>query len=153
MDWPGLAAAALVATPKQKDVLHCDPTPEQRGIIAVAGKKDIFRAHGARNADRDCLLAERRGIGPEPAGALQGYGLQIKGAGQCHAAVYGDNQVVIGCKIWKIAEDRTIGREIGAPTHFKPCDHRKLFLNFFHRVPTEGGFASHDRTGQRDGKG
>ena len=63
------------------------------------------------------------------------------------------NRMLIGGKIWKIAEDRTIGREISSPVHFKPCDHRKLFLNFFHRVPTEGGIASHDRTGQRNGKG
>jgi hypothetical protein len=66
---------------------------------------------------------------------LKGYGLQIKGAGQCHAAVYGGNQVLIGGKIWKIAEGRTIGREISSPAHFKLCDHWKLFLNFFHRVP------------------
>jgi len=37
MDWSGPAAAALVAAPKQKDVLHGDPAPEQHGIIPVAG--------------------------------------------------------------------------------------------------------------------
>ena len=63
--------APLIAAPKQQDLLHLRSAPEQRAVVAVGGKEHVLHAHRTGDADRDALLAERDGIGPEPPRALQ----------------------------------------------------------------------------------
>ena len=106
----------------------------------------FFRPHGAGNSDGDCFLAKRRRISPKPASALQRHGPQVEGAGQGHAPVHGDDQILVSGKIWKIAEDRAVGRQVSSPAHFELCDHRKLFVS--HDVLAKRIFNDQDHSGQ-----
>src|SRR6516162_2436422 len=72
------AAAALVAAPKQQDFLHLHAAPEERAIVSIGGKQDIFGTHGAGDADRHRLLAQRNSVGAEAAGALQRHGFEVE---------------------------------------------------------------------------
>src|SRR6516164_9127553 len=83
----GGKTAALVAAPEQQDFLHLGAAPQQRAVVPVGGKHDVLLTHGAGDADRNPLLAERNGVGAEPPRALQRDGFEIKGSGQHHAAI------------------------------------------------------------------
>ena len=111
-----------------------DPAPEQRGVVAIGGEQNVLVTHGAGDADRHRLLAERYGIGPEPAGALQRHGLQIEGARQHHRPIKPDEQAGIGGEGRELPIDRAVRREIAAAAHLEARDHRELLV----WVPTFG---------------
>jgi hypothetical protein len=117
--------AALVAAPIEQDVLHLDPAPEQRGIVAIGREEDVLFAHGAGDADRDRLLAERNRIGAESSRALQRHRLQIEGSREHHRAVKGNEQVGIGREARQRSEHRAVRRKIGPAAHLETGNHRK----------------------------
>src|SRR5215510_6757801 len=133
----GGQAAALIAAPKQQDLLHLRPAPQQRAVVAVGGKDDVLRTHGAGDADRNRLLAERNGVGPEPPRPLQRDGLEIKRSRQHHAAIEGDEDAGVGGKAWERSKDRAVRCEIAAAAYLEACNdgepfvgHGSLSLNF-----------------------
>src|ERR1700730_1944373 len=120
--------AALIAAPEQQNFLHLGPPPQQRAVVPVGGKHDVLLPHGTGDADRNRLLAERNGVGAEPPRALQRDGFEIKGAGQHHAAIKGDEDAAVGGKARERSQDRAVRREIAAAAHLEPCNDGKLFV-------------------------
>src|SRR5215467_3970423 len=133
----GGQAAALIAAPEQQDLLHLRPAPQQRAVVAVGGKDNVLRTHGAGDADRNRLLAERNGVGPEPSCPLQRDGLEIKRSREHHAAIEGDEDAGVGGKARERSKDRAVRCEIAAAAYLEACNdgepfvgHGSLSLNF-----------------------
>src|SRR5215471_10524372 len=93
---PGRQIAALIASPKQQQLLHLHPAPEKRSIVAIGGQQNVIRQHGAGNPDSDALLAQCYRIGAEPPGALERDRFQVEGASQHHRAIQSDEKVGVG---------------------------------------------------------
>ena len=51
LDWPREVIAALVAAPKQQDLLQLDPAPDQGGVVAIRGEQNVLVTHGAGHAN------------------------------------------------------------------------------------------------------
>ena len=137
----GAATAPLVAAPKQQDLLHLHPAPEQRAVIPVRGKQDVFVAHGTGNADRDRFLPERNRVGAEPARALQRHGLQVEGAREHHATIKREQEIGIGGKLRQWPRQRCIGREIGAAADRKLGNDRKFLVRRESRIHLAAWYA------------
>ena len=142
LDWPGKVIAALVAAPKQQDLLQLDPAPDQGGVVAIRGEQNVLVTHGAGHANRHRLLAKRCGIGSEPAGTLQRHSFQVEGAHQHHCPVKPDELPGIGGEGREPSMDRTIRREIVAVAHLESRDHREALIC----VPTFGHVTPPRRT-------
>src|SRR5260370_32355656 len=134
----GRAIAALIPSPKQEDFLHPHAAPEQRAIVSVGRNNDVLLAHGAGDADRDRLLAERNSVGTQPSRALERDCLEIKCARQHHAAVERQEQMRIGGEYRQLPKHGPVCRQICAAAHLKPRNHRKLLVY--------GRFLGHART-------
>src|SRR5207249_2207508 len=78
LDWPGEVIAALIAAPKQQDLLQLDPAPDQGGVVAIRGEQNVLVTHGAGHANRHRLLAKRCSKGSEPAGTLPRHSFQVE---------------------------------------------------------------------------
>src|SRR5690606_30059123 len=80
-------AAAFVAAPFQHDFLHAYPAPQLHGGVAVIGHQDVSGVHQGAEGHTNGFLAERRRVGADAPGALQGHGFLIEKAGQHHLPV------------------------------------------------------------------
>ena len=78
MDRSGEKIAPFVPAPKQQYLLKLDAAPKQRAIVAIGGQQHVFFPHRTGYPNRYRLLAERNGISPKPAGALQCDSLLVK---------------------------------------------------------------------------
>jgi len=74
------------------------------------------------------LLAERNGISPKPAGALQCNSLLVKEAQQHHGPVERDEQVCIGGEGGERPGYRAVWREVVAMAHLKARDHGEALV-------------------------
>src|SRR5262245_33220513 len=120
--------AALIAAPKQQDLLHLRSAPEQRAVVAIGGQEHVLRAHRAGDADRDRLLAERDGIGPEPPRALQRDRLEIEGAREHHAAIKRQQGGDIRGKGRKRPQHAAVRGEVTAAVHLEAGNDGKRFV-------------------------
>jgi len=71
VDRSGETIASFVPAPEQQDLFKLDAAPNQRAIVAIGGQQHVFFPHRTGYPNRYGLLAERNGISPKPAGALQ----------------------------------------------------------------------------------
>src|SRR5260370_15721240 len=92
----GETIAPFVPAPKQKDLFKLDAAPKQRAIVAIGGQQHVFFPHRTGCPNRYRLLAERNGISPKAAGALQCNSLPVKDAQQHHGPVARDEQIGLG---------------------------------------------------------
>src|SRR5262249_34402528 len=76
---------------------------------------------------RNRLLAERNGVGPQPPGALQRDGLEIKGSRQHHAAIKREQDAGVGGKARERSKDRGVRCEIAAAVDLKACNDGEPF--------------------------
>src|SRR5262249_51950564 len=113
---------------KQQDLLHLRPAPQQRAVVAVGGKDNVLRTHGAGDADRNRLLAERNGVGPEPSCPLQRDGLEIKRSCQHHAAIKRDEDAGVGGKAGEGSKARAVGWEIVGAASLEACNDGEPFV-------------------------
>jgi len=120
--------AALIAAPKQQDLLHLRSAPEQRAVVAVGGKEHVLRAHRAGDADRDSLLAERDGIGAEPPRALQRDRLEVEGACEHHAAIECQQGGEIRGKGGKRPQHAAVRGKVTAAVHLEAGNDGKRFV-------------------------
>jgi len=100
-------AAALVPAPVEQQLEQAHAAPQLRAVLAVGRQQHVLREHRGGDADRDRFLAERGGVGAEPAGALQRDRLVIEGAGAHHRAIERD-------QLLRIAGERRQGAERAA---------------------------------------
>src|SRR5262249_19733136 len=120
--------AALIAAPKQQDLLHLRSAPEQRAVVAVGGKEHVLPAHRAGDADRDGLLAERDGIGAQPPRALQRDRLEIEGARENHAAIERQQGGEVRGKGRKRPQHAAVRGEVTAAVHLEAGNDGKRFV-------------------------
>ena len=125
LDRSGEVIAPLVPSPEQQNLLQLDATPDQRAIIPIGGQQDVFLPHCTGYADGNRLLAERNGISPQPAGALQCNSLSVKVAQQHHRSIERGEQACIGGERGERPVYRAVWREVVAVAHLKARDHRE----------------------------
>ena len=113
---------------KQQDLLKLDAAPTQRAIVAIGGQQHVFFPHRTGYPNRYGLLAERNGISPKPAGALQCNSLLVKEAQQHHGPVERDEQVCIGGEGGERPGYRAVWREVVAMAHLKARDHGEALV-------------------------
>ena len=70
-------------------------------MLSRIGQQDVLGRHGGAHSHRDRLLPERRCVGAEPAGPLQGDRLRIKRARQNHRPVQLDNRLAVLGELWQ----------------------------------------------------
>src|SRR5260370_18477105 len=124
----GETIAPFVPAPKQKDLFKLDAAPKQRAIVAIGGQQHVFCPHRTGYPNRYRLLAERNGISPKPAGALQCNSLLVKKAQQHHGPVERDEQVCIGGEGGERPGYRAVWREVVAMAHLKARDHGEILV-------------------------
>src|SRR5205823_4912711 len=111
--------AALVATPIQENLFHFDSAPEQRAVVAIGWQEHVVLAHGTRDPDRDCFLAERYGIGAEPPSPLESHRFQVKAAGEHHGFIESGKQSAVGAEIGQPPRRYSVRPEIAPATHLE----------------------------------
>ena len=79
-----------------------------RALLAVRGRQDVLLLQGGGDADGDRLLAERGGVGAEPAGALQGDRPRVEGPGEYHGPVEPDELPAVLRPVGRVALDRAV---------------------------------------------
>jgi len=83
----GVIVAALVAAPVHQHFARLHAAAELRAVLAIAGREAILGTQRRADADVHGLVAQRRGVGAELAGALQRHGLGIEHAHEQHLLV------------------------------------------------------------------
>ena len=116
----GEIAAALVAAPEQEQLDRADAAPQLRAMLAVARQQHVLGPHRAGDADRHRLLAERRGEGAEPAGALQRHRLGVEAPRQHHRAIERDQLGAVAGKIRQRPHRIALGIEKPAVADLEP---------------------------------
>src|SRR5215471_9843305 len=118
----GEIAAPLVAAPEKEELDRADTAPQLRAVLAEARQQQIFRPHRTGDADRHGLLAERRGEGTEPSGALQRHRFGIEAPRQYHRAVERDELRPVAGEIRQWAHRVALGVEKTAVADLEPRD-------------------------------
>jgi hypothetical protein len=129
-DWkvlarPGEIRTPLVASPVKKQFLGCNPPAELNRMLSERGQEYVIRLHDKTSAKTDGFLAERRGVGTESVGALEGNGFRIKGARQHHLPIQALERLRVReslrqlrqCDPFRIQEGRILDFEAGDARH------------------------------------